>query len=194
MPLRDPCADPTTAAAGPVCRVASWAWCVVAVVLVIGILVGCSRGPRLDTSGAERIISEKLAKAYDPVEIGATSCPDDAGLSKGSTFACTTKVGAQPLDVSVKVVGDDGDVEFVTKQAVIDIAKVESDLSAKLHAAYDEPGDVLEITVDCGEPAVRVLAPHATFRCRVTASAQEMVQEVTVEDAAGNLTYRAIDP
>lgn len=164
----------------------------VVLVAILG-LGGCAKGAQLDTSKAEEVISEKLTAAYAPLDVGATTCPGNAKSAKGTTFVCSTEIGTSSVDVKVTVTDEKGNVEFVTTKAVIDIAKVQADLAAKLHAAYDEPGDVLKIAVDCGKPAVRVLKPHSSFVCEVTASAQVMAQEVTVEDTAGNLTYRAVE-
>ncbi len=156
------------------------------------LVTGCAKGAGLNTSGVERAVTEKLTVAYKPLKVGATKCPSKVSLEKGTTFTCETEVAGSMVGVKVTTTDDAGAIRFETTKAVLQIWDVQRDLEAKLHAAYDEPGDVLDIKAQCNGLAVRVLAVGSTFRCDVTVSAEKMVQEVTVEDATGNVTYRAV--
>ena len=96
------------------------------------------------------------------------------------------------MHVTVTLRDTKGAISFTTNPAVIVVARVEADLRTRLHEAYDEPGDVMEITVGCPGAAVRVLDVGATFRCSVIAGGTNMAQEVTVADLGGEVTYRAV--
>jgi hypothetical protein len=163
------------------------------VAVVAGLLAGCGGGSRVDVRGVEKTITAELERVYAPVRVGPTTCPSAPALEKGATFRCATRVAGQSVDVRVTLRDTKGAITYSTSRAVIVVAQVEADLRARLHDAYDEPGDVMEISVRCAGPAVRVLDVGATFRCSVEAGGTSMTQEVTVADRGGAVTYRAVD-
>lgn len=163
---------------------------VVAVAAAVLLATGC--GSRsLDSSKVESEISAKLAKDHAPLVVGSTACPSVPAPRAGARFTCTTKVGGATVGVVVTMTDDNGRITFTTRRAVVSRVDVEHDLTERLHAAYDEPGNEMTITATCPGPAVRVLAVGATFSCRVVAGGDALAYEVTVADAAGNVTYRA---
>ncbi len=162
----------------------------VASALAVLLVAGC--GSRsLDGSKVEAEISTKLAKDHAPLEVGATTCPKVPSPKAGARFTCTTEVGGATVGVAVTMTDGNGRISFTTRRAIVARANVEHDLTARLHAAYDEPGDAMAISTTCRGSAVRVLAVGATFPCRVVVGGDTLTYVVTVADAAGNVTYRA---
>lgn len=151
---------------------------------------GCGH-KALDTSKAEAVISRKLAVAYAPLKVGRTSCPATTKLGTGAKFRCTVDVSGAKLGIEVTQTDSTGAVKFVTDQALIDVAKVEADLTKKLRLAYSEPGDVLNVVVGCPGARVRALPKEATFRCNVTMSDEHLVEVVTVDNIRGGVSYSA---
>jgi hypothetical protein len=166
---------------------------VVVALVAAGLLGACGGGGRVDAKGVEKTISTKLERAYAPVRVGPTTCPSPPPLERGATFRCATEVDGRSVDVRVTLRDTEGAITFTTTRAVIVVAQVEADLRARLHDAYDEPGDVMKISVHCAGPRVRVLDVGATFRCAVEAGGTSMAQEVTVADLGGAVTFRAVD-
>ncbi len=109
----------------------------------------------------------------------------------GRTLHLHHEVGGATVGVAVTMTDGNGRISFTTRQAIVARANVEHDLTARLHAAYDEPGDAMAISATCPGSAVRVLAVGATFPCRVVVGGDTLTYLVTVADAAGNVTYRA---
>ena len=162
----------------------------VLVVIVALLCAGCGH-KALDTSRAEAVITRKLTVAYAPLKVGRAACPATTKLGKGAAFRCTVDVGGARLGISVTQTDSAGAVTFVTDQALIDVAKVEADLTKKLRAAYGEPGDVLTVAVGCPGGRVRALPKGATFRCNVTMSDEHLVEVVTVDNIRGGVSYSA---
>lgn len=157
-----------------------------------GALAGCGGGSRVDVKGVERTVTTKLSRAYAPARVTSTTCPKSPPLKANSKFRCTTRVAGQGLGVAVTLVDTKGAISFTTTRAVVVVAHVEADLASRLHEAYDEPGDIMDITVRCSGPAARVLNVGATFRCSVIAGGTPMIEEVTVADLGGTVSYRAV--
>ena len=162
----------------------------VAFVILALLCAGCGH-KALDTTKAEAVITRKLAATYAPLKVGQTSCPATTKLGKGATFRCTVDVSGARLGIQVTQTDSAGAVTFVTDQALIDVAEVETDLTKKLQAAYGEPGDALTVVVGCPGARVRALPKGATFRCNVTMSDEHLVEVVTVDNTRGGVSYSA---
>lgn len=168
----------------------------VAVVVVLlalaSIVAGCGGSKRVDVTGVERVITAKLAAAFAPARVTSTTCPGSPPLETGTTFTCSTRIDGQPVGVDVRITDTDGGITFTTTKAIIVTAHVEADLRKRLHAAYDEPGDTIAVTVRCPGPAVRVLAVGASFRCDAFAAGTAMPQRATVADRHGTIAFSAL--
>lgn len=160
------------------------------VVVVALVCAGCGH-KALDTTRAEAVITRKLTVAYAPLKVRRASCPATTKLGKGAGFRCTVDVGGAKLGIRVTQTDSAGAVRFVTDQALIDVAKVEADLTKKLQAAYGEPGDVLAVVVGCPGARARALPKGATFRCNVTMSDEHLIEVVTVDNTHGGVSYSA---
>lgn len=165
--------------------VAAWA--------AVGLLAGCAGSPKLDAAGLEHAITTELQPHLDPEPITTVECPGDIPAGAGDPFTCVVHAAEVSFDVEVVERDDAGDVEFAPEDAVLVTAVIEADLDARLHEAYDQPGDVMELTVDCGEPRVRVLQVGDTFDCEVTARDTVFVERVSVVDPTGTVSYLVVE-
>ena len=155
-------------------------------------LAACSHHDQLDTSKAQEQIGTKLEAYYRPSPVSGTRCPDRVPLAKGSTFHCSTRVQGQTVGIVVTQLDDTGRVSFEPAAAVILVDKTVSDLRARLATLYAQDGTPSQVSVDCGSDPVRVISPHGSFTCAVTAGTQRFREQVTVEDVAGHVAYRPV--
>ncbi len=164
-----------------------------AVVMLLAVAVGCATDPMMDTAGVERTITEELQPHLEPETITAVDCPDDIAVETGAVSTCVVHAGDTGFDVEVTQRDADGGIEFAPAGAVIVTAAVETDLDGRLHEAYDQPGDVIDLTVDCGRPPVRVLEVGDTFDCEVDADGTIFIERVSVVDTAGTVSYLVVE-
>lgn len=158
-----------------------------------GSIAGCGGGRRVDVAGVERTVTTKLARALAPARVTSTTCPGSPSLAANSTFRCTTDVAGHSVGVKVTLRDTKGAISFATTEAVIVASQVEADLRSRLHEAYDEPGDIMKISVRCPGPDVRVLDVGDRFRCTAVAGGTTMIEEVTVAAVSGAVTYRTVN-
>jgi hypothetical protein len=158
--------------------------------LALVALAGCG-GSRLDTSRAEQQMTEQFRRSLAPAVVGEAHCPDHVSSKKGATFECRLAVGGTDVTVTATQVDGKGSVSVATDKAVIVVAKVQADLTAQLRAAYQSDLDAPVVTVDCGQPPVRVLAVGASFPCTATTPAGTVTQRVVVKDTAGQVAYES---
>lgn len=159
--------------------------------LALVVLAGCG-GARLNTSRAEAQMTAQFRKAYAPATVTDAQCPDHVDNKKGETFACRLDVAGTEVKVTATQVDGKGSVSVATDKAVIIVSKVQADLTAQLQAAYQSDLEAPPVTVDCGQPPVRVLAVSASFTCTATTPAGPLTQRVVVKDVAGNVAYETV--
>lgn len=152
--------------------------------LVALALAACSGSNGLDVEGARTQIGRSLRNAYD-LPVSTVRCPDDVELQKGSRFRCTVRIGGRPLGVTVTQRSADGDLRVVPDAAVLRTPRVEADAARRMASQFDRPS----VTVECGPPAVRVLAPRSTFTCTASDGTDRQVLTIRVRDVNGSLTY-----
>lgn len=167
----------------------TWSTLVGGMCMIAG-LTGCAGTPRVDAAGVERAVQAGLAPELRPERIDSVVCPADRVPEPGTRFSCEVSIADTSFSVDVAFDGPDGRITFAPRRAVVVASRVESDLASRLHRVYDVPGDKIDLDVDCGAPAVRVLDPWSHFDCAVTADGDDFVERVTVTDRAGNVTYR----
>ena len=154
---------------------------------------GCAAEPRIDATGVADAITTELQPHLDPETITSVECPDDVAPESGAQFTCVAHAADVSFDVEVTQENDDGKIEFAPTDAVVVTAGIEADLDSRLHEAYDQPGDVMDLDVDCGGPRVRLLTPGDTFDCEVTADGSIFTERVSVVDTAGTVNYLVVE-
>lgn len=162
-------------------------------VVPLVILAGCSSPRSVDDVGVGAAIAAELQPHLAPEEISSVECPPDVPVEAGGRFTCVVHVAEESVDVAVTQKSTGGDITFAPQGAVVVTEVVRADLDRRLHDAYDQPGDVMDLDVDCGGPAVRVLAVGDTFDCDVTAGGSTFVERVAVVDAAGTVSYLVVE-
>lgn len=170
-------------------RILGW-FGAIALVIAAG---GCGAAPHIDAVGVADAITTELQPHLDPETITSVECPDGIAPDSGSQFTCVAHAADASFDVEVTQKDDHGEIEFAPTDAVIITAVVEADLDTRLHEAYDQPGNVMDLDVDCGGPRVRVLAPGDTFDCEVTADESIFIERVSVVDTAGTVSYLVVE-
>lgn len=158
-----------------------------------GLVAGCGGGQRVNVAGVERIVTSELSRTYAPAQVTATACPGSPPLKADTTFRCKADVAGQAVEVKVTLLDSKGAISFATTRAVIVTSQVEADLGKRLHEAYDEPGDIMKISVRCPGSEVRVLDVGDTFRCTAVAGDTTMIDEVTVADVNGAVSFRTVN-
>lgn len=154
---------------------------------------GCAAVPQMDAEQVEAVIATELEPHLEPEPIDSVDCPGKVPVEVGAEFTCVVRTADTDFDVEVTQQDDTGEIEFAPRDAVIVTAAIEADLDTRLHEAYDQPGDILDIAVDCDEPRVRVLEVGDTFDCTVTAADSEFVERVSVVDTEGTVSYLVVD-
>lgn len=157
------------------------------------VVAGCSAAPQMDSAGVEDAITTELQPHLEPATIDTVDCPDDVPVGSGSTFTCAVTVAEATFDVDVTQQDTQGGIEFAPTEVVIVTGMIEEDLDTRLHEAYDEPGNVMDLDVDCAGPAVRVVEVGDTFDCEITADATVFVERVEITDESGTVSYLVVE-
>ena len=113
------------------------------------------------------------------IELEDITCTEGAQIQPSSTFQCTAALtdGEGRLRVGV-LIDNDGAANFTQENAVVDLERVESTVSADISTAIGA-----EIVVDCGEAKVKAVEVAGTFPCTAIAfTGEERGVEITVED------------
>jgi hypothetical protein len=159
--------------------------------LALVALAGCG-GSKLNTSRAETQMTDQFRKSFAPATVGEVRCPDQVPNKKGATFVCSVDVSGTEVKVTATQVDGKGSVSVAADKAVIVVAKVQADLTAQLRAAYQSDLESPVVTVDCGQPPVRVLAVSASFTCTANTPAGTLTERVVVRDVAGQVSYETV--
>jgi hypothetical protein len=162
--------------------------------LVVALVSACgvSVGPHNTLSGPSvaHEISSGLAKDYPPKAPAGppvVTCPDGIQATKGTTFVCTAVLDGQPLDLDGKVTGSNGQYEVVPRDAIIQIAVLETYLQKNIA----EEAHVRPDKVDCGTRQLAVVAVGGTITCSATFPRLPAPRTVitTVVDRHGKVQY-----
>lgn len=132
---------------------------------------------------ASREIDRLLTAAYD-LEVTTVRCPEQVDVEAAATFSCTVRIAARSLRVNASQVDTEGNLRVKPAAAVLVMDEVRADLVATLAGKLDQPAEV-----DCGEDAVKVVAPRATFECTADDGGDRKTVRVRVRDVNGSLTY-----
>lgn len=156
-----------------------------AVALVLLVVAGCALDDNLDMERAEAALESEVGRYYG-VRVEEVDCPDEVPMEEGGTFDCEVTVAGQQLPIVARQDDGEGNVTFEAAAAVIDVAAKTAELQAAI--AEENPGARLRLY--CGDQAVMVLDPGATFDCLMEGPDQPPRRVVvTVEDVDGATTF-----
>jgi hypothetical protein len=147
-----------------------------------------SFGSKLDLTKVKKAIEESAAKAYAPAKVGKVTCPKSVKPKAGNVFTCTIPVADGVLNIAVTQKDGKGNVTFVAKEAVLDVAKIKRFVEAEVLSDINAV-----VTADCGKGVVKVLAPGGVIKCRATDKTGDFLDLiVTVKDIDGNVTLTSV--
>ena len=160
-------------------------------------LAGCSTSIKLggrDTVDPARItdaIRRQLQVPAD-LQLRSVACPRGVKLAEGATFQCTADVEGALLPITVTLSHVDTDTgsfdyNFKLAKALINTDKAVKELQSKL------PVELVNATVDCGTPRVRVVEVGARRQQCLDATAAAAVQQRQLaEQVALDLACRRV--
>ncbi len=163
--------------------------CVLACVLSVGLVAGCSR--TLNLEAVRTAIEDGLEKQLG-FAIATVKCPESRQALVGDTFECTAD-GEKGAKVTVKVTQEDdqGNVEWevVTSEGLLDITA----LVQQIRQGVSEQASV-EVSVNCGPQKFREAVPNESFDCLATDPDRAIhTVAVTMTDAQGNVNWRVVE-
>jgi hypothetical protein len=165
----------------------------IALVGVAGLLAclsacGVSVGPRHTLSGPSvaHEISSQLAKSYG-VKAPPVTCPPGIQASKGTSFACTTVLDGQHLELDGTVTGTNGQFQVVPRDAIIRVPLLVQYLS---NSISKQTGFVPSL-VNCGPRKLAVVAVGGTITCSAAFPHLPQPRKITttVIDKEGRVKY-----
>jgi hypothetical protein len=157
-------------------------------VLALSVVAACGseEAKTLDRPATETAIGNVVADRAG-ARVRNTACPREIPRGKGERIDCTVtlvKLGA--VRVRVRQVDDEGRLDVVLRDAIVDDADVTKALKTQLKASFAR-----SFQADCGSGR-RIVAPGRSFRCKARDRNGRRVVLVTVEDAAGTLSFRVL--
>lgn len=147
---------------------------------------GCDLGPAhtLSTRSLDTQISAQLRSRY-PVSRVQVNCPSGVEEKAGRQFSCSATLDGQNLTLDGTVTSGGGKYSIHPADAIVVSTQAASILQQQIGAQLHQA-----VSVDCGQPAVRVVPPEGQFTCGVVISGSEARQvTVTVLDAAGHTRF-----
>ena len=157
----------------------------ITLVLLGGCSVSVEETKQLNTGKAEGVIRSFLqGKLGSPVD--EVSCPPREA-KQGDVFQCTARVEGQPVLLQVTQSDNEGNVDVVLVQAIIDLKQAVTLVEQQVGAAKGIP-----VQADCGNQRYLVKDPGSTFDCRATPKSGGASSRVvvTVKDVEGNVDLR----
>lgn len=159
-------------------------------------LAGCSTSIKLggsDTVDPARItdaIRRQLQVPAD-LQLRSVACPRGVKLAEGATFQCTADVEGALLPITVTLSHVDTDTgsfdyNFKFAKALINTDKAVKELQSKL------PVELVNATVDCGTPRVRVVEVGGTIECTVSEGSKREVVRAVVDDVEGTVHFEPV--
>lgn len=161
--------------------------CTTVVLLVLG---ACSSTAKtLDGPATERAVGRAVAAKVEPA-VAATTCPAELPRGKGEEFTCKVELGgkAGTMRVRVSQLDDQGKLSVEPLDAVVSGEATAATLKAKLRTQFKR-----SFQVTCGT-GWKVRSPGDTFPCRARDKTSRRSVDVTVEDAAGTLSFQVLRP
>ncbi|MFN8018975.1 MAG: DUF4333 domain-containing protein [Acidimicrobiales bacterium] len=157
--------------------------------VVVAVVGACTSPSTLDRAATESVVRDAADQAIAPRVVQA-SCPGPLPAGEGRSFRCTARV-AEVGDVRLAVtqVGGKGRLQVRPLDAVLADAAVARQLRAELRRRF---GRAFQVT--CGDHPWRIWQPGDTFPCRARDRDGRRSVDVTVEDAAGTLSFRVLRP
>jgi hypothetical protein len=148
---------------------------------------GDATAKTLDQPATESAVGRVVADRLGTV-VRNTACPSTIPRGKNEVVKCSVTLSPKLgiVRVSVRQVDDEGRLDVVLLDAVIDNAEVTRTLKTQLKASFSR-----SFQADCGTGR-RVVAPGGSFRCRARDRGGRRVVLVTVKDAAGTLAFRIL--
>ena len=146
--------------------------------------VGTAGAADLARTPTRRAVERSVHAAYPDLVFGNVACPDGITRRRGVKFTCTVQLPGTFLVVDALQTDASGNVSLSTEQAVI---------ATPLLGQFVAANSSLPATVDCGAAPWRVARPGEKITCGVTlADGTARTVELTVQDAAGNVTVSAV--
>lgn len=149
--------------------------------LVLGGLGACS-------STDEQVSDEIAKQAQTQLELETepkTECPDDAEAGEGESFECTITIEGTDLPVQVDF-SDDTNFTFEPQGYVSDLDDAEASLAGDIGEQVGA-----EVTVDCGDGDLLVIALDGGATCTATDGETTVDVELTL-DADGAVQFEIV--
>lgn len=128
---------------------------------------------------------QKLYSEQTGVPIESLKCPENAQLTKGSTFECQAKAQGINFGIQVRMENDQGKLDSTTNGLLV-LTKIEQLLQKSIKERAN-----IEVTADCGSPKIRALKAGDVFTCEVKdQKGQAKKATVTVKDEKGNISVK----
>jgi len=163
--------------------------------LAVGCSVQIGGSGDLNTSKLENELTADIEEALPGIPV-SVQCPSDIPMAAETSFTCDATVAGQSLTFDITQTDDDGNVDSEPEQAVLLMSKIDEQVAPQLS---EQLGGQWQ--VNCNPPGsqdgVLVAPPGATFECSfsgVGSNGTELVDqpmEITVDDLAGNVSWRA---
>ncbi len=115
--------------------------------------------------------------------MGKAVCPKSRSMKKGDVFDCTIPVSDGVLTIAVTQTDASGNVRFVAKEAVLDLAKARTFVATQI-----EQQTGVTAKVDCGTTKVRMIAPGKVLTCTATDGTDTLKVKLLVKDTSGNVS------
>jgi hypothetical protein len=147
---------------------------------------GCDLGPAhtLNATSLNTQISTQLGSRY-PVGHVHVSCPSGIEEKPGREFSCSATLDGQSLTLDGTVTSSGGRYSIQPAEAIVVSSQAASSLQQQIGAQLHQT-----VSVDCGQPPVRVIPPGGQFTCGAVMEGTGSRQvTVTVIDAAGHTRF-----
>lgn len=159
---------------------------------------GCSGsvsvgGTGIDQQKLQDEITSQVKTVVPSVDNVTVTCPPDIPLAKDTNFTCTAAIGDQQLKVKVTQTDDQGNVEYLQEQALLDLDKLETTLDPQLVEQLG--GQWKTVCEPVGRSRYYALEPGKDFECYTTGrsgdgrDAKDMPLIVTVKNIDGEVTW-----
>jgi hypothetical protein len=150
--------------------------------------VNFGRSNKLDMGKLRSAIESNAKKAYAGFTVGKATCPKERTLKAGDKFSCSIPVADGVLTVDITQKDTKGNVNFVARQAIIDLAKARAFITTQVQQQTK-----VKPVVDCGKGAVRVIEPKKALTCTAAdESGEKITVKLTVQDIDGNVVLTTV--
>jgi hypothetical protein len=152
-------------------------------------LGGCSTTTTLDRDKLHAFIENDLIDD-EAVEVTDADCPEVEDPEVGQTFECTAQVEGQDVRIGVTVTdAEEGIVDIESLDAILVMSVLESGIADDL---TEQLG--FDVTIECSDEDYLVAEVASVLTCEASDGAGETAAvDVTVTDAAGNVTFEIVE-